>query len=191
MKDVLSIADALLAQFKLDNPFTKNLYVKSHNAGCYHGTLVPDALFRIPKASNFNLKWYEYNKPCKGKHQCDRESAGAKNLMRSYADAGNDIITVLDIATALKHGTGLHNAKTSVTEINKEKTDLEGEKIPELHMYHSIPYRDKYMLLQRYYNIGKGVIQPYGNVRFTSSNNVIVPFTSTSEVSFQPPSKKS
>ena len=46
------------------------------------------------------------------------------------------------------------------------------------------------MLLQRYYNIGKGVIQPYGNVRFTSSNSVIVSFTSTSEVSFQPPSKK-
>ena len=58
-------------------------------------------------------------------------------------------------------------------------------------MYHSIQFRDTYMLLQRYYNIGTGVIQPYGNVRFTSSNNVIAPFTSTSEVSFQPPSKKS
>ena len=46
------------------------------------------------------------------------------------------------------------------------------------------------MLLQRYYNIGNGVIQLYGNVRFTSSNNVIVPFTSTREVNFQPPSKK-
>ena len=46
------------------------------------------------------------------------------------------------------------------------------------------------MLWQSYYNIGKGIIQPYGNVRFTSSNNVIVPFTSTSEESFQHPSKK-
>ena len=46
------------------------------------------------------------------------------------------------------------------------------------------------MLLQRYYNIGKGVIQLYGNVRFISSNNVIVPFTSTCKVSFQPPAKK-
>ena len=46
------------------------------------------------------------------------------------------------------------------------------------------------MLLQGYYNIGNDVIQLYGNARFTFSNNVIVPFTSTSEVSFQPPSKK-
>ena len=41
-----------------------------------------------------------------------------------------------------------------------------------------------------YHNIGKGVIQLYGNVRFISSNNVIVPFTSTCKVSFQPPAKK-
>ena len=36
--------------------------------------------------------------------------------MRSYADAGNGIITALDIVTALKHGTGLQNAKAPVLE---------------------------------------------------------------------------
>ena len=77
----------------------------------------------------------------------------------------------------------LHNARALVLEKNTSKANLEGEKIPELHMYLSIQFRDTYMLLQRYYNIGKGVIQPYGNVRFTSSNNVIVPFTSTSKFS--------
>ena len=48
--------------------------------------------------------------------------------MRSYVDAGNDIITTLDIVTALKHGNGLHNAKASVIEINIDKTNLEGTK---------------------------------------------------------------
>ena len=70
------------------------------------------------------------------------------------------------------------------------KTNLEGKKILNLHMYHSIEFKRTYMLLQRYYNIGKGVILLYGNVKITSSNNVIVPFTSTFEVSFQHPSKK-
>ena len=27
--------------------------------------------------------------PCKGKEQCDPESARAKNVMKSYVDAGN------------------------------------------------------------------------------------------------------
>ena len=102
MKDVLSITDVLFTQIKPGNPLIENLHIKSDNAGCYHGALVPEALFKICKASNFNVKWYDYNEPCKGKDQCDRKSAGAKNLMRSYVDAGNDIITALGIATALK-----------------------------------------------------------------------------------------
>ena len=158
MKDVLSIADVLFAQFKPDNSLIKNLYVKSDSAGCYHGALVPEALFKICNANNFNLKYYDYNEPCKGKDQCYHKSAGAKHLMRSYVDAGNNIITALDIATALKHGNGLHNAKASVSEKNANKTNLEGEKIPKLHTYLSIQFRDIYMLLQRYYNIGKGVV---------------------------------
>ena len=117
--------------------------------------------------------------------QCDRESGEIKILMRSYVDAGNDITAALDIVTALKHGNGLHNSKASVIEINTEKTNLDVENIPKLHIYHSIQFRVTYMLLQRYYNIGKRVIQPYGNVRFTSPNNVIVTFTSTSKLIFK------
>ena len=67
MKDVLNITDVLLAQFKLDNPLIENLYVKSDNAGCYHGALVPEALTKICKANNFNLKQYDNNEPCKEK----------------------------------------------------------------------------------------------------------------------------
>ena len=157
MKDVLSIA-VLIEQFKPDNRLTENLQVKPNNAGCYHGPLVPEALFKICKANTFNLKCYDYNEPCKGKDQCDRKSVGAKNLMRSFADAGNDIITALDIETALKHGNGLHNAKVSVLKINTDITNLEGEKMPKLYTYLSIQFRDTYMLLQKYYNIAKGVI---------------------------------
>ena len=61
------------------------------------------------------------------------------------------------------------------------KINLEEEKTPKLHMYYSIQFKNAYMLLQRYYSIGKHVIQLYDNVRFSSSNNVIVPFTSTCE----------
>ena len=89
---------------------------------------------KIWKTNNLNLKWYDYNERCKGKDQHDRKSAGAKNLMRSFVDAGIDIITALDIVTALKHSNGLHNAKAPVLETNTDKTNLEGEKIPKLHI---------------------------------------------------------
>ena len=95
-------------------------------------------MFKICKANNFNLKWYDYNEPCKGKDQRDCKSAGAKKLMRSFVDAGNDIIIALNIVTALTHVNGLHNGKAPVLETNTDKTNLEGEKVPKLHTYFSI-----------------------------------------------------
>ena len=83
MKDVESIADALLAQFKFENPLIENLYIKLDNAGCYHGELVPEALFKVCKTNNFNLKRYDYNEPRKGKDQF-----GATSLMRSLLIQG-------------------------------------------------------------------------------------------------------
>ena len=68
-------------------------------------------------------------------------------------------------------------AKASLVEINTVKINLKGEKIV------ITQYNLKtYMLLQRYYDIGKDVIQPYDNVSFTCSNHFFVPFTSTSEL---------
>ena len=114
------------------------MFIKSNNFGGYHETLFPEALFKICKATNFSLKWYDCNELCKAKDHRDCESARAKNLMRSYADAGNDTITSLDVVTALKHGNGLHNAKASVIERNIGKTNLENT------------YSLRYILLQRY-----------------------------------------
>ena len=50
----------------------EDLHVKSDNAGCYHGALVPEVLFiKVCKTNNFILKRYDYNEPCKEKNQCD------------------------------------------------------------------------------------------------------------------------
>ena len=169
MKDVKSISDALLAQFYFENPLIENLYTKLDNAGCYHGELVPEALFKVCKTNNFNLKCWGYK------------------FDEKLIDTGNDG-AALDLVTASKHRMVYIMPKPLLWILTK--TNLEGKKILNLHMYHSIEFKETYMLLQRYYNIGKGVILLYGNVKITSSNNVIVPFTSTFEVSFQHPSKK-
>ena len=40
MKDVQSIPDAILDRFKVGNPLIEGLYIKSDNAGCYHGAVL-------------------------------------------------------------------------------------------------------------------------------------------------------
>ena len=58
---------------------------------------MPEALFKVCQKNGVNLLRYDFNEPCKGKNQCDRESATSKSLMSSYNDAGSDIIIAEDI----------------------------------------------------------------------------------------------
>ena len=46
-------------------------------------------ILQIFKNKNITYLRYDYNKPCCGKDLCDRESATAKLLLRSFVDAGN------------------------------------------------------------------------------------------------------
>ena len=103
----LSIVNLLLVKLHKDLPRVKDQYAKSDNAGSYHGNSYAEALYVMCKDKGFTLKWYDYNEPCRGKDQCDCEAAGVKSLMRSYIDAGNDILTAEDVFKALHHGKGI------------------------------------------------------------------------------------
>ena len=56
MKDILNIADIVLKKFKNDEPkIGTKCFVKSDKAGCYHGNVVPEALFKICQKNGVNL----------------------------------------------------------------------------------------------------------------------------------------
>ena len=61
----------------------------------------------IFEGNYFKLVRYDFNEPCRGKDQCDREAAGAKSLIQSYVDAGHDLECAEDIYTALHYGNGM------------------------------------------------------------------------------------
>ena len=50
---------------------------------------------------------YDFNEPCKGKDECDRESASDKTIIRSYVDAGNDLMSAEDVFNAVNYGFGV------------------------------------------------------------------------------------
>ena len=130
--DVLPLASGLLHQFKNDEPQISPLYVKSGNASCYHGKFCAQGLFKVCQENSFQLLRYDYNEPWKGKDQCDCKSAGAKSIMQSYVDAGNNIFSAVDVKEALQYGKGLKNTKVGVAEMDKENVSLEGGTIPNI-----------------------------------------------------------
>ena len=66
------------------------------------------------------LERHDFNEPQCGKDQCDRESAIAKKLMRTYVDEGNNILDANDIKEAILYKSGVPNSKVSVIEIGKK-----------------------------------------------------------------------
>ena len=66
--------DVVLNQFCEDFPFFNKIYIKSDNASSYHGNYCLEVLYNICKNKNITLLRYDYEEPCCGKDQCDRES---------------------------------------------------------------------------------------------------------------------
>ena len=157
-----------------------SLFSKSDNAGCYHGNFILEATFKLCKAKGLKLLRYDFNEPCKGKDQCDRESAGAKTKMNSFVNSGKDIKEAEHFFQALHHGNGIQNSKASIIEINSEESTLVGNKTPGITAYHSVQFFEDHMKLFRYWNIGPGKTVKYeDNCKFVSSFNRVQDFSQT------------
>ena len=57
---------------------------------------------------------YDFNKPCKGKDQCDRESASTITILRSYLQAEDDIVTADEIAEGMSYDFGVQSSEIYV-----------------------------------------------------------------------------
>ena len=118
VKDVLCISDNVLQRFTQENPEIKEIYKKLDNAGCYHSSLSPEALYVLCKKHDIKLKRYDFNESCRGKDQCDRESAAEKTIIRSYVNSGNGLLSAEDVYKAVLYGSGLKDAEICVLEID-------------------------------------------------------------------------
>ena len=122
-QDAWSLADHMPHQYSDDFPNVNELYAKSDNAGCYHFKVCPEALYKIRKKSDIILKQLDSSEPQKGKDQCDRDSAVARRVFRSFVDEGNNILTAEDIFNALTTS-GINDTKVSVVSFKKDKLKL-------------------------------------------------------------------
>ena len=152
------------------------------NAPSYQGTYVLDALYKLCSSKVISLKRYVYNEPQCGKYQHDRESAGAKSLIPSFVDAGNDVNSSEDVAKVLNYGSGLRNFAVAGANIEiKSKTT--GITIPSVKSFCSFEFHETKMKIWRYFDIGEGLERPYNKVKFESSATLLQPFHSTEVLS--------
>ena len=77
--------------------------------------------------------------------------------MKSYVDAGNDLMTTEDLYHALHVGKGIQNAQVAVVAINQKETALnDTSTIPKISQYHLFELFSTYMIRWSYVGTGKG-----------------------------------
>ena len=80
-----------------------------------------------------------------------------KSLMRSYIDAGNDILTAENVFKALRYGKGIKYVKLACISIDASKATLSPcTTIPKISQYHSFEFHHDHMIMWRYFGIGEG-----------------------------------
>ena len=137
LEDTLCISENVLREIKRDLPEVTHMYMKSDNASCYHGNYSAELNHYLCKRNNIKLMRYDFNEPQKG-----REAALAKNQLRAYVEAGNDIDNDIDIYNALHYVNGLKNSKVCVVEIDTGNTKLSCSKTKNVSGYHSVLYEE-------------------------------------------------
>ena len=144
--------------------------------------LLGESLYKICKTNGIALRHLDYNEPQKGKDQCDRDSAVARNVLRCFVDVGNDIVSAEAIHKALTMSK-MKNTKVSVVSFDKSKCSINADTIPNISIYHSMEFSDNGMKLWCYYGTESGVSQPYSSDSeplFKSGIQVVMHFTQCS-----------
>ena len=65
------------------------------------------------------MKQLDFNEAQKGKHQCDRDSALGRSVLRSFFVEGNNILRAEDISNALTTS-GINDTKVSEVSFKKD-----------------------------------------------------------------------
>ena len=127
----MALANNILKNLQSNFPHINKVYAKSGNSSCDRNFLGPEALCRLNNYGN-DLCRYDFNNPCKGKDQCERESANAKTILRSYSQEKDDILTADDIAEGMFYGFGVQSAEICVAMNDQTKTSFTGKKTKNL-----------------------------------------------------------
>ena len=167
------MGEYVIKAFKSDHPDVIEVYSKCDNASSYHGNFYPESLHHICKQNGITLWQLDYNELQKGEDQCNREPAVTGNMIRCFADEGNDTLTAKDIYKALVNSK-MKNTKVSVASFQKNECD----KIVNISNYHSTEFTREGMKLWRHYEIGSGNFQLFSkNKSFQSGLKVVTHFT--------------
>jgi hypothetical protein len=104
---VVSIMRDLFLRLKRLKPNLKNVFVRSDNAGCYHGAEFILAVEQLYHDTGVLIKRIDYSEAQAGKSVCDRKSANVKGECRRHVNEGHNITNSSEFIEGAKSTKGL------------------------------------------------------------------------------------
>ena len=155
---VASINQDTLSTLKRLYPKLTGAYIRSDNAGCYHGGYLLTGLPSVGSNSGIKVIGYDFSEAQHGKDICDRKTATMKQHARRYvAETKTDILTAFDLKRALESNGGVKGCRVSVVEMPKASSQVDTNiRIPGISQIHDISYKDDGIRYWKTYGVGKG-----------------------------------
>ncbi|KAL9961697.1 hypothetical protein ACROYT_G030694 [Oculina patagonica] len=126
---VASITQNTLFTLKELYPELTGVYLRSDNAGCYHGGYLLTSLPSIGHETGIRVIGYDFSEAQHGKDICDRKTATMKQHARRFvAETKTDILTVRDLKKALESNGGVKGCRVSVAEMPQRSSQIDVKK---------------------------------------------------------------
>lgn len=174
---VASIIENLLAKIKREYPQVDSAFFRSDNAGCYHSGALLLSLHEIGKHTGIAPLRYDFSDPQSGKDICDRKTAPMKSHIRRWVNEKHDVLTALDMKTALESHGGLKGCGTAVVKIDPVAENASPpNKIPGISLLNNFAFTKNGICVWHAYNVGLGKVLLYKdlNVQTQQDTNLAV-----------------
>ena len=152
-------------------------FFRSDNAGCYHSGALLLSLHEIGKRTGITPLRYDFSDPQSGKDICDRKTAPMKSHIRRWVNEKNDVLTALDMKTALESHGGLKGCRIAVVKIDPVAENASPpNKIPGISLLNNFAFTKNGIRVWRAYNVGLGKVLLYKdlNVQTQQDTNLAV-----------------
>ena len=180
---VASIIEHLLMHLKAGNPQLESVYLRSDEAGCYHGNFLVAAVKDIGERVGISVKSYDFSEPNSGKDVCDRILCPLKSSIRVHCSERHDILTASDMKEALKqHPVSGTSAVVGI--VNTSKENLEVRKLGNFGSFHNFQFERFGIRVWKAYGIGQGKLFPYESVYVKHQGPTMIQVEDDAEFSF-------
>jgi len=174
---VASIIENLLAKIKREYPQVDSAFFRSDNTGCYHSGALLLSLHMIGKRTGITPLRYDFSDPQSGKDICDRKTAPMKSHIRRWVNKKHDVLTALDMKTALESHGGPKGCRIAVVKIDPVAENASPpNKIPGITLLNNFAFTKNGIRVWRAYNVGLGKVLLYKdlNVKTQQDTNLAV-----------------